>query len=335
MMLTKHELLWTLLLAGAVCYPWQARAECRTVGEPAMTLYYDYQRDRAAGSPDPIARVNFDTELRCDAPSEAQQLQLDLAGRGYSSVPTPNIGEVNMLADSKNSVGFVWHNRVNGREQRVVAGGAPLTRSLSADGETIRIHDAFHFYYLSGLLQPGFDISPSPIQVSYLGKAGKVPLYELNFPAIPLFARSCSIKTPRMDVDFDKVEQNLIQGSEQEPLPAVVRQLSLELDCDPGTNVDFRVTATKQQFGHTLLNSETLDTSAKGVGVKMRYASSNFRSNQEIRFGETLRWGRTPELGYAAVQRVSIPFEFYLVKTESEVVPGRLEANANIEIRHE
>lgn len=127
---------------------------------------------------------------------------------------------------------------------------------------------------------------------------------------------------------------DLIRTAEQEPLPQMVRSQPFDLECDPGTNVGFRVIAAKQQFGNTLLTSETLDSSAKGVGVKMRY-SSLFHTSKEVRFGETMSRGRTAETQYGANQHVTIPFEFYLVKTESDIKPGLFTAHATIEMHHE
>lgn len=336
MMLTKNELLWTLIVAGLACYPWQAKAECHVVGEPAMTMSYDYQRDRAVGSPDPIAEVTFETRLRCDDESNGQppMLEMGLAGRGYNVRTMPNIGEVNLLSGSMDSVGFVWHNNINGQLRRVVVNGEPVQRTLAANDDTIRVRDTFYFYYVAGALQPGRDIAPTPIPISYQGSAGRIPLYTLEFPSIPLFARACTVKTAKMDIDFGNVEMNQIRSADQDPLPQMVRSQPLELECDPGTNVGFRVMAAKQQFGNTLLTSETLDSSAKGVGVKMRY-SSLARTSKEVRFGETMSWGRTAETSYGANQHVTIPFEFYLVKTESGITAGLFTADATIEMRHE
>ncbi|MFQ1743818.1 fimbrial protein [Aeromonas veronii] len=336
MMLTKNELLWTLIVAGSACCPWQAKAECLVVGEPAMTMGYDYQRDRAVGSPDPIATVTFETQLRCDGESNGQlpMLEMGLAGRGYNARAMPNIGEVNLLPGNMDSVGFVWRNSINGQQNRVAGNGEPVRRTLATDGDTIRVQDSFYFYYVAGALQPGRDIAPAPIPVSYQGSAGRVPLYTLEFPAIPLFARACTVKTEKMDIDFGKVEMNQIRSADQDPLPQMVRRQPLELECDPGTNVGFRVIAAKQQFGNTLLTSEALDSSAKGVGVKMRY-SSLARTSKEVRFGETMTWGRTAETRYGTNQFVTIPFEFYLVKTESDITAGLFTADATIEMRHE
>lgn len=301
-----------------------------------MTMSYDYQRDRAVGSPDPIARVTFETQLSCDGENNNQlpTLEMGLPGRSYHARAMPSIGEVNLLSGNMDSVGFVWRNSINGQQRRVAFNGEPVQRTLATDGDTIRVHDSFDFYYVAGALQPGRDIAPAPITVSYQGDAGRVPLYTLEFPSIPLVARACTVKTDKMDIDFGKVEMNQIRPAEQEPLPQMVRSQPLDLECDPGTNVGFRVMAAKQQFGNTLLTSETLDSSAKGVGVKMRY-SSLARTSKEVRFGETLSWGRTAETQYGANQHVTIPFEFYLVKTESDITAGLLQADATIEMRHE
>ncbi|TNI14824.1 fimbrial protein [Aeromonas veronii] len=336
MMLTKNELLWTLLVAGLACYPWQAKAACRVVGDPAMTMSYDYQRDRAVGSIEPIATVTFETQLRCDGESSGQlpMLEMGQAGRSYNARTVPGIGDVNLLSGSMDSVGFVWRNSINGQQRRVAFNGEPVQRTMAADGDTIRVLDSFYFYYVAGALQPGRDIAPAPITVSYQGDAGRVPLYTLEFPSIPLVARACTVKTEKLDIDFGKVEMNQILSAELPPLPEMVRSQPIELECDPGTNVGFRVTNAKQQFGTTLLTSETLDSSAKGVGVKMRYISLA-RTAKEVRFGETMSWGRTAETRYGANQFVTLPFEFYLVKTESDIKPGLFTAEATIEMRHE
>ncbi|WP_421225241.1 fimbrial protein [Aeromonas jandaei] len=332
MMLTKNELLWTLLVAGLACYPWQAKAACRVEGDPAMTMSYDYQRDRAVGSIEPIATVTFETQLRCDGESSGQlpMLEMGQAGRSYNARTVPGIGEVNLLSGNTDSVGFSWNNKVNGQKRSVAFNGQPIRRTLTGEVDTIHVQDSFKFYYVAGALQPGRDIAPAPIPVSYQGEL----LYTLEFPAIPLFARACTVKTERLDIDFGKVEMNQILSAELPPLPEMVRSQPIELECDPGTNVGFRVTNAKQQFGTTLLTSETLDSSAKGVGVKMRYISLA-RTSKEVRFGETMSWGRTAETRYGANQFVTLPFEFYLVKTESDIKPGLFTAEATIEMRHE
>jgi type 1 fimbria pilin len=337
MMLTKQEVFWVMALAGAMLYPWQARAECRVTGGPNMNLSYDYQRDRVAGSPDPIATVRFDTELHCDAAHEISQpvLMMGPTAQGYNNQLARNIGEINMLAGGQDSVGFVWRNSINGEEKRISLGQShPVTRKLKADGTTVRVQDSFHFYYVAGALQPGRDIAPTPLQVAYQGANGISPLYELVFPSIPLFARACSIRSERMDIDFGSVQKNDIRQSGEEPLSQVVRQQALELVCDPGTNVGFRITPARQQDNNILLGAESLGTAAKGVGVKMRY-SNRAKSLREVHFGETLPWGRTSEVRSASEQSVTIPFEFYLVRTMPDIEAGKFEAQATIEMRHE
>ncbi|MGL5484661.1 MAG: fimbrial protein, partial [Shewanella sp.] len=298
---------------------------------------YDYQRDRAVGSPDPIATVRFDTELRCDAEQESSPpvLMIGETAQGYSNHVTRNLGEINMLAGGQDSVGFIWRNSINGQDARIPLGhNAPATRKLIADGSAVRVQDTFHFYYVAGVLQPGRDIAPTPLKVSYQGVNGTAPLYELAFPSIPLFARACSINSQRMDIDFERVEMGDIRKIGEEPLSKVVRQQDLEIVCDPGTNVGFRVTPARQQDGNVILGSDTLASAAKGVGVKMRYSNAA-RSQHEVRFGETLHWGRTSEARTAAEQSVNIPFEFYLVRTTPDIVAGKFEAQATLEMRHE
>lgn len=337
MMLTKQEIFWVMALAAGMLSPWQARAECRVTGGPNMSLSYDYQRDRAVGSPDPIATVRFDTELRCDAEQESSLpvLMIGETAQGYSNHITRNMGEVNMLAGGQDSIGFVWRNTLNGQDARILLGhNAPATRKLIADGSAIHVQDTFHFYYVAGVLQPGRDIAPTPIQISYQGVNGTAPLYELVFPSIPLFARACSLRSERMDIDFGNVEMGDIRKMGEEPSAKVVRQQDLELTCDPGTNVGFRITPARQQDNQILLGSDTLDSAAKGVGLKMRYHNIA-RSQHDIRFGETLQWGRTNESRTQAAQSVNIPFEFYLVRTEDNISAGKFEAQATLELRHE
>ena len=337
MMLTKQEVFWVMALAGAMLYPWQARAECRVTAGPNMSLSYDYQRDRAVGSPDPIATVRFDTELHCDVEHELSQpvLMIGERAQGYRNQVTRNMGEVNILAGGQDSVGFVWRNSINGEEKRVSLGQSnPVTRKLTANGAAVRVQDTFHFYYVAGALQPGRDIAPAPLTVSYQGAGGISPLYELVFPSIPLFARACSVRNERMDIDFGNVNMNDIRETGAEPLSQVVRQQALELVCDPGTNVGFRVIPARQQDNNILLGSETIGTAAKGVGVKMRY-SNLAKSLREVHFGETQQWGRTSEVRSATEQSVNIPFEFYLVRTTPDIEAGKFEAQATIEMRHE
>lgn len=336
-MLSKQEIFWVMALAGAMLYPWQARAECQVIGGPNMSLSYDYQRDRAVGSPAPIATVRFDTELRCDAESDATPplLVMGEGEQGYSKQVSRNIGEVNMLMGGEDSVGFRWRNNVRGREALIPLGQSnPITRTLMADGESFWVNDTFQFYYVAGALQPGRDIAPSPLQINYKGASGSTPLYELVFPSIPLFARACSVSSQRMDIDFGKVEMNDIRKTGEEPSAKVVRHQDLELTCDPGTNVGFRVIPARQQDNHILLGSDTLDSTAKGVGLKMRYHNLA-RSQHDIRFGETLLWGRTNESRTQTAQSVNIPFEFYLVRTEDNISAGKFEAQATLELRHE
>lgn len=338
MTLTKHELIWFFLLAAASFLPSQARAECRVISGPAMSLNYDYQRDRAPGSPDPIATVQFETILSCDDVSEGEQLPLLVmshSGSGYSTQSTPNIGVVNLLKGMQDSVGFVWRNSIDGNEKRMsYSRSEKIERSLTKSGNTIRVHDSFYFYYIAGLLQPGRDIAPSPINVSYKNKSEVLPLYSLEFPSIPLFARSCMLNTERMAIDYEAIHADDLRNPEQEPLPQLVRSQDLELVCDLGTSVGFRVTPAKQQMNNIMLMSDTLESSAKGVGVKMRYQNMA-RSQQEVRFGETLHWGRTPETGTISSQKINIPLEFYLVKTAKKVNPGPFEATATLEMRYE
>lgn len=336
-MLIKQEIFWVAALVAVMLYPWQASAECRVTGGPNMSLSYDYQRDRAAGSPDPIATVRFDTELHCDSEPEISppELIIGQTAHGYSNQVTRNIGKINMLAGGQDSVGFIWRNNINGEEQHIPLGQSnPLTRKLIADGTAIRVQDTFHFHYVAGALQPGRDIAPAPLEVSYQGGDGVIPLYELVFPSIPLFARACSIRSEHMDIDFGHVEMNEIRKVGEEPSSKVVRKQELELVCDPGTNVGFRITPARQQDSNILLGTETLDSAAKGVGIKMRYSSFS-RKLHDVRFGESLSWGRTTE-GYSATkQPVNIPFEFYLVRTTPDIEAGKFEAQATLEMRHE
>ncbi|MDF2409942.1 fimbrial protein [Aeromonas sp. 2HA2] len=338
MMLTKHELIWVFLFVAAFALPWQVHAECRVISGPAMNLNYDYQRDRSPGSPDPIAIVQFETILTCDDVAEGEAwplLVMSHTGSGYSTQSTSNIGMVNLLKGMQDSVGFVWRNSVDGNEKRMsYSHSENMERSLTKSGNTIRVHDDFYFYYITGMLQPGRDISPSPINVSYKNKSGAYPLYSLEFPSIPLFARSCMLNTARMAIDYETIHADDLRSPDKEPLPQLVRSQDLELVCDLGTNVGFRVTPAKQQMNNIMLMSDTLDSSAKGVGVKMRYKNMA-RSQHEVRFGETLHWGRTPETGPVSSQKINIPLEFYLVKTTLEVNPGEFEATATLEMRYE
>ncbi|VFB10263.1 P pilus assembly protein, pilin FimA [Aeromonas salmonicida] len=337
-MLTKHELIWVFLFIAAFSLPWQVHAECRVISGPAMNLNYDYQRDRSPGSPDPIAIVQFETILTCDDVSGGEAwplLVMSHAGSGYSTQSTSNIGMVNLLKGMQDSVGFVWRNSVDGNEKRMsYSHSENMERSLTKSGNTIRVHDVFYFYYIAGMLQPGRDISPSPINVSYKNKSGAYPLYSLEFPSIPLFARSCMLNTARMAIDYETIHADDLRSPDKEPLPQLVRSQDLELVCDLGTNVGFRVTPAKQQMNNIMLMSDTLDSSAKGVGVKMRYKNMA-RSQREVRFGETLNWGRTPETGPVSSQKINIPLEFYLVKTALEVNLGEFEATATLEMRYE
>ena len=337
-MLIKHELLWVFLFIAAFALPWQVHAECRVISGPAMNLNYDYQRERSPGSPDPIAIVQFETILTCDDVSEREAwplLVMSHTGSGYSPQSTSNIGMVNLLKGMQDSVGFVWRNSVDGNEKRMsYSHSENMERSLTKSGNTIRVHDFFYFYYISGLLQPGRDIAPSPINVSYKNKSGTFPIYSLEFPSIPLFARSCMLNTARMAIDYETIHADDLRSPDKEPLPQLVRSQDLKLVCDLGTNVGFRVTPAKQQMNNIMLMSDTLDGSAKGVGVKMRY--SNMAGTQhEVHFGETLHWGRTIETGTPITQNINIPLEFYLVKTASEVSPGKFEATATLEMRYE
>lgn len=337
MMLTKHDLMWVLLFATTSLLPGYAYAECHVISGPSMTLNYDYQRDRVAGSPDPIAVVQFETMLTCDnEEGEGSSPRLVMNhGTGHVTKSTPNMGEVNLLQGSKDSVGFVWRNIIDGDEKRIVNNSAQaIERYVSKSGNTVIVKDLFNFYYISGLLEPGRDIAPKPINVSYRDKDGVLPLYSLEFPSIPLFARSCMLNTSNMAIDYEHVRASDLKTPDQEPLSHLIQTRNIELVCDPGTNVGFRVTPSKQQVGNIMTMSDTLDSSAKGVGVKIRYTDM-VHSQHEVLFGETLHWGRTPEGGAILSQNMNIPFDFYLVKTEPEVNPGQFEATATLEMRYE
>ncbi|HHQ4457145.1 TPA: fimbrial protein [Aeromonas hydrophila] len=337
MILTKHDLMWILLFAAASLLPRYAYAECHVISGPSMTLNYDYQRDRVPGSPDPIAIVQFETMLTCDNEegTGASPRLLMNDGTHYITKSTPNMGEVNLLQGGNDSVGFVWRNIIDGDEKRIASNSSPaIERSLSKSGNAIRVQDSFSFYYVSGLLTPGRNIAPKPINVSYRDKNGVLPLYSLEFPSIPLFARSCMLNTSDMAIDYEHVRASDLRAPDQEPLPQLVRSRHIELVCDPGTNVGFRVTPSKQQVGNIMTTTDTLDSSAKGVGVKIRYRDME-RNQHEVRFGETLHWGRTPEGGAVLAQNMNLPFDFYLVKTSSDVNPGRFEATATLEMKYE
>ncbi|MFM4930319.1 fimbrial protein [Aeromonas dhakensis] len=337
MMLTKHDLMWLLLFAAASLLPRYTYAECHVISGPSMTLNYDYQRDRVPGSPDPIAVVQFETMLTCDneeGESASPRLVMN-DGTDYITTSTPNMGEVNLLQGGNDSVGFIWRNIIDGDEKRIAKNSYPvIERSLSNSGNAIRVQDSFNFYYVSGLLTPGRNIAPKPINVSYRDKDGVLPLYTLEFPPIPLFARSCLLNTSDMAIDYENVRASDLRMPDQDPLPKLVRSRDIELVCDPGTNVGFRVTPSKQQVGNIMIISDTLESSAKGVGVKMRY-SDMARNQHEVRFGETLHWGRTPERGNDLSHNMNIPLYFYLVKTAPEVSPGRFEATATLEMKYE
>lgn len=337
MMLTKHDLMWVLLFAAASLLPRYAHAECHVVSGPSMSLNYDYQRDRVPGSPDPIAVVQFETMLTCDNEDGEKTSPRLLMNYSASHVTksTPNMGEVNLLQGTNDTMGFVWRNIIDGDEKRISNNSAQIIeRYISKSGSIIRVQDRFNFHYISGLLTPGLNIAPKPINVSYRGKGGVLPLYSLEFPSIPLFARSCLLNTSDMAIDYEHVRASDLRTPDKEPLPQLVRSRNVELVCDPGTNVGFRVTPSKKAMDNIMVISDTLDSSAKGVGVKIRYRDMA-RSQHEVHFGETLHWGRTPEGGTVLSQNMSIPFDFYLVKTAPEVDPGRFEVTATLEMRYE
>lgn len=336
--MTLKELLSvsTALLTLGALIPTMVYAECHVVEPPVMQYSYDYQRDRSVGSSIPIATVNFETVLECEQPSEDSHLDLiiDNAG-GWQSRVTPYHGQVMMLPEFRDSVGIVWNNRMASDEARVeFSGGKPYSRRIGNHPGRIRVSDSFAFYYIATGISPGMDISPGTITVNYGNGSDVVNLYELNFPSIPLHALSCSVDNENIDVSFGKVNELDIGNVGDEPLDSVIKRVDWNIQCDSGTNVGLRVNTAKSFLNNVVIPQEILEGNADGIGIKMRYLSMA-KSNQDIKFGQTMPWGKIPDSQYRAKQSVFIPLEFYLVKTKSDTQPGKLQASATIELRHE
>lgn len=333
-MTIKEPLLATAMLMLCALIPTRAYAGCYLVEPPVMQFSYDYQRDRSIGSTVPIATVSFDSVLECEPSSDGTSFDLIMDNaKGWQSKVSPYQGRVMMLPEYRDSVGLVWHNSVENDETKVdLERGQPFSRKISSG--RVRVNDRFDFYYVAAGILPGMDISPGNITINYSDGKKTDGLYELNFPAIPLHALSCSVDSENLNVSFGKVNEENIGDISQEPLDAVIRRIDWSIQCDPGTNVGLRVNTAKSYLNNVVVAHDVLDGDADGIGVKMRYLSME-RAKQDIQFGQTMPWGKTPDSQYKAKQSVFIPLEFYLVKTKNNTTPGKLQASATIELRHE
>ncbi|WP_321150878.1 fimbrial protein [Aeromonas jandaei] len=336
--MTLKELLSvsTALLTLGALTPTMVYAECHVVEPPVMQYSYDYQRDRSVGSSIPIATVNFETVLECEQSPGDSHLDLIIDnGGGWQSKVTPYHGQVMMRPELRDSVGIVWNNRIASDEARVeFSSGKPFSRRIGSHSGRIRVSDSFDFYYIAAGISPGMDISPGTISVNYGNGSHVTNLYELNFPAIPLHALSCSVDSDNIDISFGKVNELEIGNVDDKPLDSVVKRVDWNIQCDPGTNVGLRINTAKSFLNNVVIPQEILEGNADGIGIKMRYLSMA-RSIQDIQFGQTMPWGKIPDSKHRAKQSVLIPLEFYLVKTKSNTQPGKLQASATIELRHE
>lgn len=146
-------------------------------------------------------------------------------------------------------------------------------------------------------------------------------VYTLNLTATNITQLACSLKTPALAFDFGNIPASQFMAIGSTSQETVTK--NIELDCDPGTNVNISINGKTDSSNPNVLSLTTGGNAATGLGVQILSGSQVLQMNTQI------------PLLTATSRSTMIPLSARYYQTASVITAGQANATATVQITYQ
>lgn len=169
---------------------------------------------------------------------------------------------------------------------------------------------------------------------AYIGNAVSFVLYNqdswspesiISVGSFNVKSVACSVRNTLIIVPMGTVEKRAFKGPGTWPGDANTRDIGISLDCDPHTNIFFRIDGSAQNASKGILNLSGGKDSASGVGIQLLYRDAPLHLSSQILLGNAISGGG----GYY------VPLKARYYQTGSDIGAGTANANATFTLTYQ